>query len=146
MDRKFEPNERHDLIELEVRASLLLLMVMIVMMATSTWEIETRSAGSGVPTSKVSSGKLSWYWNIVHEIKCKYQKIKLNKKKKHQLRIEVGLLPESKRDGMRTPQCRKDASAGPAISSLYYYHIMLLLSIVVTMLFGSNVFRVTSFV
>ena len=71
MDRKFEPNERHDLIELEVRASLLLLMVMIVMMATSTWEIETRSAGSGVPTNRVSRGKLSWYWNIVHEIECK---------------------------------------------------------------------------
>ena len=64
-------NERHDLIELEVRTSVLLVMVMIVMLATSTWEIETRSAGSGVPTSKVSSGKLSWYWNIVHEIECK---------------------------------------------------------------------------
>ena len=48
-------------IELEVRTSVLLVMVMIVMLATSTWEIETRSAGSGVPTSKVSSGKLSWY-------------------------------------------------------------------------------------
>ena len=54
-------------------------MVMIVVMATSTWEIETRSAGSGVPTNRVSSGKLSWYWNIVREIECKYQKIKLNK-------------------------------------------------------------------
>ena len=84
MDRKIEPNERNDLIELEVRTSVLLLMVMIVMMVASTWEIETRSAGSGVPTSRVSRGKLSWYWyNKVREIKCKYQKIKLNKKKKH---------------------------------------------------------------
>ena len=83
MDRKIEPNERHDLIELEVRTSVLLVMVMIVMMVASTWEIETRSAGSGVPTSRVSRGKLSWYWNKVREIKCKYQKIKLNKKKKH---------------------------------------------------------------
>ena len=86
MDRKIEPNERNDLIELEVRTSVLLVMVMIVMivmMATSTWEMETRSAGSGVPTSRVSSGKLSWYWNKVREIECKYQKIKLNKKKKH---------------------------------------------------------------
>ena len=83
MDRKIEPNERHGLIELEIRTSVLLVMVMIVMMVASTWEIETRSAGSGVPTSRVSSGKLSWYWNIVREIKCKYQKIKLNKKKKH---------------------------------------------------------------
>ena len=64
-------------------------MVMIVMMATSTWEIETRSAGSGVPTSKVSSGKLSWYCNKVREIKCKYQKIKLNKKKKHQYVLKL---------------------------------------------------------
>ena len=38
---------------------------------TCTWEIETRSAGSGVPTSKVSSGKLSWYCNKVREIECK---------------------------------------------------------------------------
>ena len=83
MDRKIEPNERHDLIELEVRASMLLVMVMIVMMVASTWEIETRSAGSGVPTSRVSRGKLSWYWNKVREKKCKYQKMKLNKKKKH---------------------------------------------------------------
>ena len=72
-------------------------------------------------------------------------KEKVEQKEEAPVRIEVGLLPESKRDGMRTPQCRKDASAGPAIYTLYYYHIMLLLSIVVTMLFGSNVFRVTSF-
>ena len=131
MDRKIEPNERHDLIELEVRTSVLLVMVMIVMMATSTWEIETRSAGSGVPTSRVSRGKLSWYWNIVREIKCKYQKIKLNKKRRNTITsIEVGLLPGSKRDGMRTPQCRKDASAGPARCTLYYYHIILLLKYV----------------
>ena len=76
-------------IELEVRTSVLLVMVMIVMMATSTCEIETRSAGSGVPTNRVSSGKLSWYWNIVREIKCKYQKIKLNKKKKHQYILKL---------------------------------------------------------
>ena len=66
-----QENERHDLIELKVRTSVLLVIVMIVMLATSTWEIETRSAGSGVPTSKVSSGKLSWYCNKVREIECK---------------------------------------------------------------------------
>ena len=66
-----------------------MLMVMIVVMATSTWEIETRSAGSGVPTNRVSSGKLSWYWNKVREIECNYQKIKLNKKKKHQYVLKL---------------------------------------------------------
>ena len=57
-------------------------------------------------------------------------KDEVEQKEETPVRIEVGLLPESKRDGMRTPQCRKDASAGPAISSLYYYHIILLLQYV----------------
>ena len=42
-------------------------------------------------------------------------KDKVEQKEEAPVRIEVGLSPESKRDGMRTPQCRKDASAGPAM-------------------------------
>ena len=53
-------------------------------------------------------------------------KDKVEQKEETPVRIEVGLSPESKRDGMRTPQCRKDASAGPAIYTLYYYHNILL--------------------
>ena len=57
-------------------------------------------------------------------------KDEVEQKEETPVRIEVGLSPESKRDGMRTPQCRKDASAGPAIYTLYYYHIILLLKCV----------------
>ena len=38
-----------------------------------TCEIETRSAGSGVPTSKVSGGKLCWYWKKDFQKNRKYK-------------------------------------------------------------------------